>query len=263
MQQQAACRQPKRSNTTHLASALGRLALSHPHAAITCHDETSSKPKRLPTRNFIPDSERYTRVAASANKLCIRGLVAAVRHPDSKSEAVPSVSLQELSINGTPVVNTSIHEYVATVHKRTLAAQKRKGHTPQPDSYFLQLTISSDDVTFTGPALHRSALIPMSHGVRQLLASVLIQAWGKVMPATVVGELQATMEQPLPRSMPVHPEQSKLAQQPTHDAHKGMICAAKITFGTVYFCSVRRDFSLSSTICRRSKDHNSYIPSSV
>ena len=219
----AGCRHSKRSKTIQLASALGRLALCHPQVAITCHDETSCKVKRLSTRNCIPDSEAYTRVAASAEHLSIKGLVAAVEDPEHKGQAALSVTVQELSINGTPVVNTSIHEYLDTIHKRALAAQRRKGHASQPPSYLLQLTIRAAEVNFTGPALHRSALIPMAHGVRQLLASVLMQAWGKVMPAGVVGEIQATMEQPVPRTPPVHLEDRKQSeQQPTHHVDKGV-----------------------------------------
>lgn len=152
--------------------------------------------------------------------------MAAVEDPDSKTQAALSVTLQELSINGTPVVNTTLHEYVDTIHKRMLAAQRRKGHTPQPPSYLLHLTISPNEVTFTGPALHRSALIPMSHGVQQLLASVLMQAWGKAMPAAVVGDIQATIERSLPPSVPSHHMNAKQLPHPsTHDAdNKGMHC---------------------------------------
>jgi hypothetical protein len=140
-------------------------------------------------------------VTASTDSLSINGLIAAVQDTNNKStDTRLSVTVQEVSINGTPVVNTSAHEYVGAIHKRILAGHRHKGSKSQPPSYVLHMKMSHDDVTFTGPALCRSALISMSDGVQQMLASVLFQAWGKAMPVAVLTDIQGTIEKSPPLS---------------------------------------------------------------
>lgn len=211
----ANCRSPKDVPVTKLASALGRLALCHPQMAIVCRIATSNVWKKVATRSSIPETDRYTRVAKSAGPLSCKGLIVEIEDPKKKPETQLAVTVQEVSINGIPVVYTRVHEYVDAVYKGVVCNQKGPGQIAQPPSYLLQLECSPEHVTFNGPALERSALVRMPHGVQQLLASVLLQAWGKIMTAAMVGKVQAAMQEPVLKAT----EQHKTAMHSPHAEH--------------------------------------------
>lgn len=124
-------------------------------------------------------------------------------------------TFQEVSVNGVPVVKTIIHDRLEQIYARLSHTTKE---TPLP-SYIVRLTLPSDLITFTGAVLNRSALIPHCGLLDKLLAECLLSRWRDAMPAALLCELQAVVNQDESSDPSPHANCSNQQKGAAHDGH--------------------------------------------
>lgn len=198
-----------------MAKACGRLALACESLYISCGhiDQPSLK---CTTSTRIPDRKLYSVTHLSSSNFSVFGVLGPA--PDGPNQV--STSFQEVSINGVPVVNTTIHDQIEETFTRLCRPTTRAvKEIPQP-SYILKLSIPEDTIVFVGPVLNLSALIPQASPLQALVARCMINAWREFMPASVLAELEATIKRLKPADSPSHPTctvAKQQQQQPARD----------------------------------------------
>lgn len=191
-----------------MAKACGRLALASESLNVTCgHSDHPSLKYTTSTR--IPDLKSYSVTDLSLSNLSVSGVLGPA--PDGPNQV--SATFQEVSVNGVPVVNTTIHDQVEDTFSRLCRPTTRAvKDVPQP-SYILRLKMPEDDVVLVGPVLKQSALIPQASPLQALVARCMINAWREFMPASVLAELEATITRLQDTDSPSHPSCTVAKQQ--------------------------------------------------
>jgi hypothetical protein len=187
------CRSPDSVCNLALVSALGRLALAS-SVPMSCSC-TDVKRSTCTLQSSVPQPGRFLQVSSTSRDkaVIVVGHVAPIDvSPSIRQGVTPTVLIQEVSLNGMPVIDTLIHKSVVDLHQRVLKPYKHLCKSCPPEAAFvLHIGLPQQDATFTGSMLKRSAMVVMENGVNEVLATVLLQAWGTVMPASVLHELGA------------------------------------------------------------------------
>lgn len=169
-----------------IAQACGRLALACDSLTVTCQHREKSHLK-CSTSSKIPHRQMYTSASCCTSEMSVSGLLG----PAPDDTAPGFTAFQEVSINSVPVVKTIVHDHLEQLYARLSRASKE---APQP-SYILQLTVPHELLTFTGPVLNRSVLMPQAGPLHGLLAQCLLSSWREAMPAGLLSEVEATANQ--------------------------------------------------------------------
>eukprot|EP00892_Ulva_mutabilis_P009772 jgi/Ulvmu1/7167/UM034_0075.1 len=189
-----------------LAQACGRLALTYDSLTVTCQHRVERHLK-CSTSSKIPDRQMYRYFSSCTSGFSVTGLLG----PPPDDSAPSLTSFQEVSINGVPVVNTTVHEHLEQVYARLSHANKEA----PPPSYVLRLTMPPELVAFTGPVLKRSVLMPQAGPLHGLLAQSLLNSWREAMPASLLLEVEAAVTQCAPPAVPsVHAKCGTQVQRP-------------------------------------------------
>jgi hypothetical protein len=169
-----------------IRGALQHLALANSWLSIALTFASDANTRR-PAPLDPPELPWAAGQACTAAKGAVR-VIAHVAPFDDVAEAY-----QLVSINGWPVHNSIVHEYVRRIHKSLHAGRRQRPNkqlgTFAP-AYILRLNVPDGEVFFAGTVLHRTAMLQMSSDLQAVLARVLLGAWHRDMPAVVLASVE-------------------------------------------------------------------------
>ena len=103
---------------------------------------------------------------------------------------------QLVAINGWPVHESPVHDYIKRIHLSLFAGRRRK-HTQQLSapaaSFVLRIALPTDAVFFSGSVLHRHAMLDLDADVGAVLAQAVHSAWHADMPAVVLANVELAL----------------------------------------------------------------------